>query len=179
MTLCSGYGFGAVMWIPAETAFVNPGNLAPAPASCSANTTAACSQEKYFTDPAVLEKWVACIFTHTRMFSSEPRSIPHCFLLLGGILTGLCAVGLGMVSECDMDILEETASSSSSSPSPSPSSSSLSSSSSSDSLAEAGPKQEAAVHQPELPSLSMREVLSTGLFYKVEDQIAVQCRLLS
>ena len=106
-------------------------------------------------------------------------SIPHCFLLLGGILTGLCAVGLGMVSECDMDILEETASSSSSSPSPSPSSSSLSSSSSSDSLAEAGPKQEAAVHQPELPSLSMREVLSTGLFYKMEDQIAVQCRLLS
>ena len=106
-------------------------------------------------------------------------SIPHCFLLLGGILTGLCAVGLGMVSECDMDILEETASSSSSSPSPSPSSSSLSSSSSSDSLAEAGPKQEAAVHQPELPSLSMREVLSTGLFYKVEDQIAVQCSLLS
>ena len=113
------------------------------------------------------------------MFSSEPRSIPHCFLLLGGILTGLCAVGLGMVSECDMDILEETASSSSSSPSPSPSSSSLSSSSSSESLAEAGPKQEAAVHQPELPSLSMREVLSTGLFYKVEDQIAVQCSLLS
>ena len=108
-------------------------------------------------------------------------SIPHCFLLLGGILTGLCAVGLGMVSECDMDILEETASSSSSSPSPSPSSSSLSSSSSSssESLDEAGPKQEAAVHQPELPSLSMREVLSTGLFYKVEDQIAVQCRLLS
>ena len=75
-----------------------------------------------------------------------------------------------------MDILEETASSSSPSPSPSSSSLSSSSSSSSESLAEAeaGPKQEAAVHQPELPSLSMREVLSTGLFYKVEDQMAVQ-----
>ena len=66
VTLCSGYGFGAVMWIPAETAFVNPRNLAPAPAPCSANTTAACSQEKYFTDPAVLEKWVAFTFTFTR-----------------------------------------------------------------------------------------------------------------
>ena len=65
VTLCSGYGFGAVMWIPAETAFVNPRNLSPA--SCSANTTAACSQEKYFTDPAVLEKWVAFTFIFTRM----------------------------------------------------------------------------------------------------------------
>ena len=62
-------------------------------------------------------------------------SIPHCFLLLGGILTALCIIGLSLVSEC---------------PGPSPSTSPSTS-----------------PHQPELPSLSMKEVLSTSLFYKV------------
>ena len=66
-------------------------------------------------------------------------SIPHCFLLLGGILTALCIIGLSLVSEC---------------PSPGPSTS---------------PSTDTAPspHQPELPSLSMKEVLSTSLFYKV------------
>ena len=46
------------MWIPTETAFVNPGNIAPAPANCSTEQGAECSGEKYFTDEAVLDKWV-------------------------------------------------------------------------------------------------------------------------
>ena len=46
------------MWIPTETAFVNPGNLAPAPANCSTEHEE-CGEEKYFTDEAVLGKWVA------------------------------------------------------------------------------------------------------------------------
>ena len=64
-------------------------------------------------------------------------SIPHCFLLLGGILTALCIIGLSLVSECP-------------SPGPSP-------------TTDTAP----SPHQPELPSLSMKEVLSTSLFYKV------------
>ena len=60
-------------------------------------------------------------------------SIPHCFLLLGGILTALCIIGLSLVSECPSPSTDTA---------PSP-------------------------HQPELPSLSMKEVLSTSLFYKV------------
>ena len=47
------------MWIPTETAFVNPGNIAPAAANCSTEHGAECSGEKYFTDEAVLDKWVA------------------------------------------------------------------------------------------------------------------------
>ena len=55
--LASGYGFGSVMWIPTETAFVNPGNIVPVSSNCSAsNLTSGCSEEKYFTDEAVLEK---------------------------------------------------------------------------------------------------------------------------
>ena len=46
------------MRIPTETAFVNPGNLAPAPANCSTEHEE-CGEERYFTDEAVLDKWVA------------------------------------------------------------------------------------------------------------------------
>ena len=47
------------MRIPTETAFVNPGNLAPAPANCSTEHEPECGEERYFTDEAVLDKWVA------------------------------------------------------------------------------------------------------------------------
>ena len=69
-------------------------------------------------------------------------SIPHCFLLLGGILTALCIIGLSLVSECPSTSPSTSPSPSTDTTSPSP-------------------------HQPELPSLSMKEVLSTSLFYKV------------
>ena len=67
-------------------------------------------------------------------------SIPHCFLLLGGILTALCIIGLSLVSECPSPSTSPSTTTDTASPSP---------------------------HQPELPSLSMKEVLSTSLFYKV------------
>ena len=35
----SGYGFGSLVWIPAETAFVNPENIKPAAPACLAITT--------------------------------------------------------------------------------------------------------------------------------------------
>ena len=73
-------------------------------------------------------------------------SIPHCFLLLGGILTALCIIGLSLVSECP-----------STSPSPS---------------TDTAP----SPHQPELPSLSMKEVLSTSLFYKVGNMLNYHIR---
>ena len=56
----SGYGFGSLVWIPAETAFVNPKNVEPAAPECLMNITdgVECEEisEKYFTDPDLLEK---------------------------------------------------------------------------------------------------------------------------
>ena len=63
-------------------------------------------------------------------------SIPYCFLLLGGILTVLCIIGLSLVSECP-NTLEDTASAS------------------------------AVLPAAELPSLGMKEVLRSRLFYKI------------
>ena len=45
------------MWIPTETAFVNPDNVDPVSA-CGLNLTqVADCDEKYFMDPDVLERW--------------------------------------------------------------------------------------------------------------------------
>ena len=56
----SGYGFGSLVWIPAQTAFVNPDNLRPSAPVCLLNTSASVKCEeitgKYFTDPDLLEK---------------------------------------------------------------------------------------------------------------------------
>ena len=129
------------MWIPTETAFVNPGNLAPAPANCSTEHEE-CGEERYFTDEAVLGKWVANDEKTVKWIFNQLMpflfccSIPNCFLLLGGILTVLCIVGLSLVSECP-NTLEDTASASAITPA------------------------------TELPSLGMKEVLSSRLFYKI------------
>ena len=77
----SGYGFGSLMWIPLETAFVNPGNeymsctpstistlsidnVAPVSSTCwplndSASIGGNCKNEtdKYFVDENVLRRW--------------------------------------------------------------------------------------------------------------------------
>ena len=66
----SGYGFGAAIWIPIETTFVNPYNI-----------QAVGSTDKYFEDPRMLE------------------NIPKLFLLLGGIFVGLQLVGLLLIFE--------------------------------------------------------------------------------
>ena len=66
----SGYGFGAAIWIPIETTFVNPNNI-----------QAVGSTDKYFEDPRILE------------------NIPKLFLLLGGIFVGLQLVGLLLIFE--------------------------------------------------------------------------------
>ena len=55
----SGYGFGSLIWIPVETAFVNPDNVKPADPVCIINTTSdvECEEvtDKYFTDPELLK----------------------------------------------------------------------------------------------------------------------------
>ena len=60
-SLSSGYGYGSLMWIPLETAFVNPDNILPLGASClSPNATRdECDDDtpKYFTDEDLLERF--------------------------------------------------------------------------------------------------------------------------
>ena len=71
------YGFGAAIWIPLETTFVNPNNLA----AVNSNGT---SGDKYFEDPTVLNK------------------VPHLFLLLGGIFATLQIIGLLFIQEAQV-----------------------------------------------------------------------------
>ena len=66
------------MWIPTETAFVNPGNIAPAAANCSTEHGAECSGEKYFTDEAVLDKWVANDEKTVKWIFNQLKSPPYC-----------------------------------------------------------------------------------------------------
>ena len=73
------YGFGAAIWIPLETTFVNPNNLA----AVNSNGT---SGDKYFEDPTVLNK------------------VPHLFLLLGGIFATLQIIGLLFIQEAQVQV---------------------------------------------------------------------------
>ena len=73
------YGFGAAIWIPIETTFVNPNNLA----AVNSNGT---SGDKYFEDPTVLNK------------------VPHLFLLLGGIFAALQIIGLLFIQEAQVQV---------------------------------------------------------------------------
>jgi len=106
--VASGYGFGSVIWIPTETAFINPHNILPV----SQNDSGQCGDEcdKYFVDETVLER------------------IPYCFLLIGGIITALCLTGVLLVTECKDDL---------------------------------------SVTSQELPSLTIKEVLRTKIFYQI------------
>ena len=61
LSLSSGYGYGSLMWIPLETAFVNPDNILPLGAAClSPNVTREeCDDDlpKYFTDGDLLARF--------------------------------------------------------------------------------------------------------------------------
>ena len=65
-----GCGFGAAIWIPIETTFVNPNDI-----------EAVGLTDKYFEDPRILE------------------NIPKLFLLLGGIFAVLQIIGLLLLQE--------------------------------------------------------------------------------
>ena len=91
----SGYGFGSLMWIPLETAFVNPGNeymsctpstlstlsidnVAPVSSTCwplndSASMGGNCKNEtdKYFVDENVLRRWAVLLFISDNCPSSS------------------------------------------------------------------------------------------------------------
>ena len=54
----SGYGFGSVIWIPTETAFINPGNILPVyvnDSHCGGEKQEE-NCDKYFVDPTVLNR---------------------------------------------------------------------------------------------------------------------------
>jgi len=65
----SGYGFGSLIWIPVQTAYVNPNNVkATIDVNCEyIGTEQQDSCDKYFTDPAVI------------------GHVPSMFLILGGV----------------------------------------------------------------------------------------------
>ena len=70
---------GSLIWIPLQTAFVNPGNIPAVPdESCDRNST---SCNRYYTDPGMLER------------------IPVMFLMLGAIYAVLGLVSVLMIRE--------------------------------------------------------------------------------
>ena len=81
------YGFGAAIWIPFETTFVNPNNVA---AVEIANSTEIVG-DRYFEDPDVLNR------------------VPQLFLLLGGIFATLQIIGLLFIQEAKDETTEESA----------------------------------------------------------------------
>ena len=66
----AGYGFGGAIWIPLETAFVNPDNI-----DAVAEDLEDSNSNKYFIDKDVLAR------------------VPNMFLLLGGIFASLQIIG--------------------------------------------------------------------------------------
>ena len=76
------YGFGAAIWIPLETTFVNPNNVA------AANSTES-EGDRYFEDPNVLNR------------------VPSLFLLLGGIFAILQIIGLLFIQEAQDETTTE------------------------------------------------------------------------
>jgi len=81
----SGYGFGSLIWIPLETAYVNPKNIDPIAVDLNATNS-----DKYFVDPEVLD------------------NVPSLFLLLGGIFAGLQLMGLLLIQIRSKSEIEET-----------------------------------------------------------------------
>ena len=66
----SGYGFGATIWIPLQTGFVNPDNIEATPENPNDPDS-----DKYFTDQDLL------------------ANVPKLFLLMGGIIATLVIIG--------------------------------------------------------------------------------------
>ena len=141
------------MWIPLETAFVNPDNILPLGASCLTpnvtivecdedtcgghvrRTREECDEdtEKYFIDEDLLARFLNCV-TLTATIHASLR-IPNCFLLIGGIIAILSVLGLLLVREPETGRGQKT--------------------------------EKKQLDDSELPSLDAKEVLRTPLFYKV------------
>ncbi|XP_023338101.1 uncharacterized protein LOC111708833 [Eurytemora carolleeae] len=70
----AGYGFGAVVWIPLQTSFVNPENIKAVMATNCTDVESSC--DKYFIDQSVLDR------------------VPYMFLVLAGVssILGILAV---------------------------------------------------------------------------------------
>ena len=81
----AGYGFGAAIWIPIETVFVNPTNIEAVPVSSEENA------DKYFIEQSVLD------------------AVPKLFLLLGLIFISLQLLGLILLRMPEKNLLQETA----------------------------------------------------------------------
>ena len=91
----SGYGYGSLIWVPIQTAFVNPANVkAERDPSCSLSMLNGTEVEheadcknRYYTDPEMLAR------------------VPWMFLMLGGIYAICGMVATILISEPD-DISE-------------------------------------------------------------------------
>ena len=76
--LC-GYGFGSLIWVPFQTAFVNPDNvLAVSEPDCDGNLTLC---DRYFTEPDLLDR------------------IPWMFLLSGALYAVMGLIAFFLISE--------------------------------------------------------------------------------
>ena len=76
--LC-GYGFGSLIWVPFQTAFVNPDNVEAVPDPGCDETLRLC--DRYFTDPDLLDR------------------IPWMFLLSGAIYAVMGVIAFFLISE--------------------------------------------------------------------------------
>ena len=80
-----GYGFGSMIWIPLQTYFVNPNNLAAIPENPQDS-----SSDKYFKNPELLE------------------NVPKLFLVMGGMIAALEIIGLMLLRTPNQEYISES-----------------------------------------------------------------------
>ena len=80
-----GYGFGSMIWIPLQTYFVNPNNLAAIPENPQDS-----SSDKYFKNPELLE------------------NVPRLFLVMGGMIAALEIIGLMLLRTPNQEYISES-----------------------------------------------------------------------
>ena len=103
----SGYGFGSSIWIPLETAFINPDNIPPESLNCLIiNSTDVECSDKYFVDEDLLKRSASL----PPIFSSSlyKARIPYCFLIIAGVIVVLSILGVSLISESDKQNNKQT-----------------------------------------------------------------------
>ena len=80
-----GYGFGSMIWIPLQTYFVNPNNIAAVPENPLDS-----SSDKYFENEELLE------------------NVPKLFLVMGGMIAALEIIGLMLLRTPNNEYIAES-----------------------------------------------------------------------
>ena len=63
----SGYGFGSLIWIPMQTAFINPDNVDP-------------DQDDYYMDPELLDRFTMLAAKFSKTGYVTPMNVTYHFI---------------------------------------------------------------------------------------------------